>query len=196
MHPKKPATSANAMLSAISILEGEHASYTIALKTLLGHLDYARAHADNPKLHIFATGLSFIDTFIDHFHHPKEDEFLFRALRKRTGDADEVLRELQFDHAHADSRFSQLKAALDQVQSGGIEQLDQFAESLERYTHGQFAHMELEDRVAIPLACRFLAEDDWREIDRGFRANRDPMFGVSPGGKFGLLFPMGARRTG
>lgn len=196
MHPKKPAAPANAMLSAISILQGEHASYAIALKSLIGHLDYARAHAHRPKLHIFATGLSFIDTFIDHFHHPKEDEFLFRALRKRTREADDVLRELQFDHAHADSKVEELKTALDRVQSGGIEELNQFAEAMERHMHAQFAHMEQEESVVIPLARRLLAEDDWREIDRGFRANRDPLFGTAPSGKFGVLFQTGPKGAG
>ena len=75
------------MRSATSILQGEHASYATVLKTLVGHLERARAHSFKPRLEIFATGLGFIGTFIDEFHHPKEDEFLFLALRRHTNEA-------------------------------------------------------------------------------------------------------------
>lgn len=190
MHPDRPPLPNTAMDSAIAILKGEHASYAIALKSLVSHLDYARMNSHQPKLHIFSTGLGFIETFIDHFHHPKEDEFLFRALRKRTSEADDVLRELQFDHAHADRSLGELKAALDLAQAGGIGELNVFAEVMERYKREQFTHMEREESVVIPLARRFLAEEDWREIDHGFRANRDPLFGAR-GGKFGELFRAG-----
>ena len=161
MYPKTPPAPSTAMDSAVSILTSEHASYTLVLKALVGHLDYARAHPNEPKLQIFATGLGFIDTFVDYFHHPKEDEFLFRALRKRSREADEVLCELQFDHAHANSTLEQLKIALDGVQSGGITEFNAFAAAMEHYTRAQFVHMDLEERVVIPFARR-LVDDDTR----------------------------------
>lgn len=194
MHPDKPPLPANPMESAIAILKGEHASFAIALKSLVGHLDYARAHAHQPKLDIFATGLGFIETFVDHFHHPKEDELLFHALRKRTSEANEVLRDLQFDHAHAESSLAELKSALEHVLAVGIGEFNRFAELMERYKEVQFAHMEQEEGIVIPLARRVIAEEGWREIDRGFRANRDPLFGARSG-RFAALFqasPTGA----
>jgi hemerythrin-like domain-containing protein len=187
MHPDKQALPANAMESAISTIKGEHASFAIALKALVGHLDYAYTHAHQPKLHIFSTGLGFIETFVDYFHHPKEDELLFRALRKRTSEADDVLRELQYDHAHAESSLAELKTALAQILPIGIGELSRFAELLKRYKEEQFAHMEREESIVIPLARRHIGEEGWREIDRGFRANRDPLFGARSG-RFAALF--------
>jgi hemerythrin-like domain-containing protein len=187
MHRNKKALPANAMESAIATLKGEHASFAIALKSLVGHLDYARSYAEQPKLHIFSTGLGFIETFVDHFHHPKEDELLFHALRKRTSEADDVLRELQYDHAHAESSLAELKTALANILSVGIAELSRFTELLNRYKDAQFAHMEREESIVIPLARLHITESGWREIDRGFRANRDPLFGARSG-HFAALF--------
>jgi branched-chain amino acid transport system ATP-binding protein len=95
MH-RKPLTAApsKSMRSALAILHGEHASYAALLKTLVGHLDRACAHGFKPRLEDFSTGLNFIGTFLDKFHHPKEDEFLFLALRGHTSEFDTVLRDL------------------------------------------------------------------------------------------------------
>jgi hemerythrin-like domain-containing protein len=196
MHTENPAPPSTAMLSALSILKGEHASFAIALKTLVGHLDFAREHAFIPKLEIFATGLNYINTFIDQFHHPKEDEFLFRLLRQRTSEADEVLFELQFDHAHAASAFKELKSALDRAQVGGATDFHEFADAMQEYSRAQFVHLEGEEGIVIPLARRVLVEEEWQEIDRGFRANRDPLFGAEQKSKFGVLFRPGEKNSG
>ena len=187
MHLKRPAEPLNAMGSALSILQGEHLFYATALKTLLGHLDRARISSAKPNLEVFATGIGFINTFMDHFHHPKEDEFLFRALRRRTTEADEVLRELQFEHAYGPQTLDELKAALNRAQAGGKAELELFADNMKSYAHTQFAHMEREEGIVLPIARRTLKEEDWKEIERGFRENRDPLFSA-PGGKFGILF--------
>ena len=188
MHLEHPVADSNAMRSSLAILQGEHASYGAALKTLLAHLKRARAHSFMPNLEIFTVGLSYIDTFIEKFHHPKEDEFLFPALRQRTDEADEVMRELQFDHTNGTLALKELDAALDHVHLGGLNELHSFADRMERYTQAQYAHMEREESLVLPIARRFLVEDDWIKVERGFRANRDPLFGAEGNRKFGILF--------
>ena len=178
----------NARTSALSILHGEHVAYATALKNLSNQLDRARTHSSRQSLDIVDTGLRFIDTFIDHFHHPKEDEFLFRALRRRTNEADYVLRDLQFEHAYAGQVLAELKSALNLAKGGDPAQIAHLAELMERHMNAQFAHMECEESVIFPLAQRVLNEADWRDIDRAFRANRDPLFSVQTSHKFGALF--------
>lgn len=178
MHGSRPADNLSAMRSALAILHGEHVSCAVVLKKLVGHLDHARLHTFKPKLESFSTSLNFIATFLDQFHHPKEDEFLFLALRRHTTEADEVLRDLQFEHATSAQELDEMNTMLDRARSGGIEELHKYADMLKRYTHAYFAHVEREESLVIPIACRLLVEDDWQEIDRAFRANRDPLFGA------------------
>jgi len=39
----------------------------------------------------------YIDAFPERLHHPKEDRYLFLALRKRTGEANAALDRLKVD---------------------------------------------------------------------------------------------------
>lgn len=179
MQTKHPAVPSKAMRSAIEILHSEHKSYVTALNRLVDHLDSARLYAFKPRLETFSNSLNFMGTFLDQFHHPKEDEFLFLALRRHTTESDEVLRDLQFDHAHGARLLEEVNTALDRARSGRIEELHEFTDILKRYKHAHFVHMEREETLVIPVACRLLVEDDWQEIDRAFRANRDPLFSAT-----------------
>ena len=140
-----------------------------------------------PDCEVFATILSYIETFADRFHHPKEDEFLFRALRERTRDADRVLLDLQHEHAAGPAEFNALKRALLRTRGGGDWEVEEFAFLLEQYTASQEEHLRKEDGIVIPLARRFLTPRDWEPIDHAFRANRDPFFGIGANGPMGSL---------
>ena len=188
MHSTRPVVNSKAMRSAIAILHGEHASCATVLKRLAAHLDHARIHSFKPRLETFSTSLNFIATFLDQFHHPKEDEFLFLALRRHTTEADEVLRDLQFEHASGARELETMNTVLDRARSGGIEELHEYADVLKRYMHAHFAHMEREETLVMPIACRLLVEDDWQEIDRAFRANRDPLFGAAQTKQYAGIF--------
>ena len=169
-----------AMHSAVEILLGEHTSCTAVLKGLISHLDRARLLSFKPRLETFSTSLNFIGTFLDQFHHPKEDEFLFLALRRHTTEADEVLRDLQYEHAHGADFLEELNTALERARSGGAGELHEFTDMMKRYMKAHVSHMEREETLVLPIACRLLVEEDWQEIDRAFRANRDPLFSAKP----------------
>lgn len=188
MQSSRPAVNSSAMRSAVAILHGEHASCATVLKRLVAHLDHAQLHAFKPRLETFSTSQNFIATFLDQFHHPKEDEFLFLALRRHTSEADEVLRDLQFEHASGARELDEMNTILDRARSGGSEELHEYTAVLKRYMHAHFAHMEREETLVIPIACRLLVEDDWQEIDRAFRANRDPLFGAEQTKQYSGIF--------
>jgi len=173
--------------SALAIIDGEHRSLEVVLLALRRYVGPLRHHRVKPDCEVFATILSYIETFADRFHHPKEDEFLFRALRERTRDADRVLLDLQHEHAAGPAEFDALKRALLRTRGGGDWEVEAFAFLLERYTASQLDHLHKEDGIVIPLARRFLTPRDWEPIDLAFRANRDPFFGMGASGPLGSL---------
>lgn len=77
---------------------------------------------------LFERGLAFVATFMEYFHHPKEDEFLFKAVRERTRDADDVLATLQQQHAEMPEQFRNLRLALSGARRGATAKLEDFAE--------------------------------------------------------------------
>ena len=171
----------SARQSALAIIRAEHAAFDGALSWIRGHLDLARAHRIAPDPGTFGQGLAFIATFMESFHHPKEDEFLFKAVRERTRKADEVLADLQQQHAQMPEQFRSLRLALGGTRQGATSQLDDFADLVGRFADSQVEHMSLESGV-FAMAERVLRPLDWVPIDAAFRANRDPLFGAGGGG--------------
>lgn len=183
----------SARQSALAIIEGEHAAFDGALSWILGQVSLAQAHRIAPDPGNFEQGLAFIATFMERFHHPKEDEFLFKAVRKRTRDADEVLATLQHQHAEIPGEFRNLRLALRGARQGAGSQFDDFADLITLFGHAQVEHMRLEGSV-FATAERVLKPSDWSVIDAAFRANRDPLFGS---GREGLtsIMARSPRRT-
>jgi hemerythrin-like domain-containing protein len=168
------ANATDARRSALAIIGREHAAYEAALVSLFRQIDLAHAQRALPDPGLFDRRLSELATFIEEFHHPKEDEFLFKAVRERTREADDVLADLQLDHARSPDHLRELKAALASTRHGASAQLEDFALLLERYARAQLDHMRLENRILFPIAERVLAAEDWMAIDAAFRANRAP----------------------
>lgn len=177
-----------AMRSALSILDAEHRGYATVLRALLRHLEPVRARQTAPNHDLFATILGYADSFMEGFHHPKEDEYLFRALRSRTDEADAVLLELQHEHARGPEEIRGLREALTLARNGIAADVDAFAHRLEVYIAGQVAHMRVEAETVLPLARKVLTASDWEAIDKAFRGHTDPFFGTGPQGRSGTLF--------
>lgn len=177
-----------AMRSALSILDAEHRGYATVLRALSRHLEMARARPAATNHDLFSTILAYADSFMERFHHPKEDEYLFRALRNRTDAADAVLLELQHEHATGPAALRSLRDALARSRVGTPHDLGAFAGDLERYIAEQQAHMRTEAAVVLPLATRVLEASDWEAIERAFRGHTDPFFGAGLLGRPGSLF--------
>lgn len=175
----------DSMRAALKIIHGEHASLASVLGTVGRYVPHLRDHRMKPDCEVFGSIISYIGTFADQFHHPKEDEHLFRALRSRTTEADAILLELQHEHATSQAELRDLKRALHRTRGGRTSEIEEFAYLLERYVKGQQDHIRKEDEVVIPMAQRALAESDWEPIALAFRANRDPFFCVGTNGPIG-----------
>ena len=183
-----PDTPSPAMQAALSVIEAEHRGFATVLRALLRHLATVREGGQAPNHDLFGTILAYADTFMDRFHHPKEDEHLFRALRSRTGEADTVLLQLQHEHASGPAELRGLHESLAGSRGGSREAVAEFADRLQRYIAGQEAHMRTEASVVLPIARRVLTRADWEGIDEAFRGNADPFFGSGPQGRAGTLF--------
>ena len=182
-----PNTPPSEMHSALAILHGEHRSLAAVLGALRRFVHPLRDHKVKPDCEVFATILSYIETFADRFHHPKEDEYLFLAMRRRTTHADVFLRDLQHEHATGPAELEALKRALLRTRGGDATEIEDFALLLDSYARNQEEHLRKEDDIVIPIASRVLAAADWEPIDRAFRQNRDPFFGIGAMGPIGRL---------
>ncbi|CAM3786641.1 ATP-binding cassette domain-containing protein (plasmid) [Polaromonas hydrogenivorans] len=135
----------------------------------------------------FDSVFDYIEQFVDRYHHPKEDDHLFRLLRLRTTKAAGILDPLQEEHRDGPQQLKALRACVVQASQGELA-APEFVAALRTYTAGLKNHMRQEEKLVMPLAREVLTADDWAEIDRAFLDNDDPLFGDKAKAEFRELF--------
>ena len=164
------------MATALAIIGDEHRAFDAALAAIIDRIAMVRAHRIEPDANSFRRPISYIATFMDHFHHPKEDDFLFRAVRARTRQADDLIEHLHHDHLQAPGIFAELLRNLQDERIAKGNAFEDFAQLFERYAKSQVDHMRLENDELVPIAKSVLRLPDWIEIESAFSENRDPLF--------------------
>lgn len=178
------------MAIALSIIREEHRSLSAVTRSLRVLARDARDRGAPPDYQLFTLILDYIEGFSNRFHHPKEDAYLFSALRPRCADASAALDVLEGDHARGDELIRDLRYLLSRCRVGGAEAIETFTAAVEEYVDLQGRHLRLEEDVVMPLAENRLTQADWGPIDAAFQANDDPLFGARPREEFQRLFQL------
>lgn len=171
-------------MQAIQIIQDEHRKLWRVASTVNIVADEMDAGSPVP-VPFFNAVFDYIEGFIDHAHHPKEDDFLFRLLRLRTDRADDILTKLEAGHQKGPGTLQTLRSSLARASQGNC---SEFTQALRTYTKYQEEHIRTEERDVIPLAREFLTAEDWVEIDRAFLDNKDPLFGEQASEQYRELY--------
>jgi hemerythrin-like domain-containing protein len=175
------------MHKTLTVIREEHralAGVLHGLQHLVKRIADGKGAADFALLNAM---LAYILAFPVRLHHPKEDEYLFRALRSRNAEVVTVLDELEAEHVKDRDLARELHAAL-QAYERDPAQFPSFSAAVDRYAAFQWAHMRKEEDVVLPAAERTLGSADWAAIDAAFESNQDPLVGVTVAEEFRELF--------
>ena len=82
-------------MRAIQIIHDEHRSLAAVLHGMLFLVRQMRYAGADPNFDVLVAMVHYIDVFSERFHHPKEDQYLFRLLRLRHPDAIPLLATLE-----------------------------------------------------------------------------------------------------
>jgi hemerythrin-like domain-containing protein len=184
------------MHAAVEVITQEHRSITAVINALQ-YLARGIASGGEPDYEVLTVVLDYIETFPNWLHHPKEDRYLFSALRRRIADwtamgsslaATQVLDELEAEHQRENDLTRELRYLLTRCRIGGASAKQAFAEAVERYARFHWAHMRKEEDVVLPLALEALTDADWVIIDAAFTRSDDSVPGVAPRQEFDALF--------
>lgn len=175
-------------MEAIRILHDEHRSLAAILHGMLYLVHRTRDRGDKPNFEVLGAMIYYIDAFPERFHHPKEDQYLFRLLRIRHPDAAEILDRLKMEHRAGAEKIRTLEQALARYQQGDDDEFSNFLAAVEAYAQFHWAHMKIEEQVVLPLAEKHLTEGDWESINAAFLGHTDPILGVDGGTKYEELF--------
>lgn len=163
------------MHPSVVIIRDEHRSLSAVLKGLNYLVREIREGRAEPDFKLFGLMLHYIEHVPNKLHHPKEDQFLFAALRRRDPASAPLLDALVAEHQLGYDELEILAGALRDYQHGGPSRLEAFAAKVAAYLDGHWEHMTKEEELVIPRALAKLTVEDWDEVDRAFLANSDPL---------------------
>jgi hemerythrin-like domain-containing protein len=175
------------MPRAVDVITQEHRSIT-AVISALEYLARDVAGGGEPDYEVLTVILDYIETFPSRLHHPKEDRYLFSAVRLRSAAAAPILDELEEEHRRGDELTRELRYLLTRCRVGGAGARQAFAAAVAGYARFHWAHMRKEEDVILPLARETLTDAEWTAIDAAFSVNDDPVPGLAPRQEFNALF--------
>ena len=164
---------------AIQIIKDEHLAISAVLYSLRYLVKEMRKGA-KPNFPLLKAIFDYIVSYPDRWHHPKEDKYLFAAVKRRTHDADELIARLEHEHAVGYPMIEELTRLLVAFQNGDQAAREAFFNGAERYVELEWGHLRTEEDVFMPIAERVLSAEDWAEIHAAFKQNDNPLFGIKP----------------
>src|SRR4030095_990200 len=158
---------APAYLAPATIIRDEHRSLAAVIHGLEYLIREARAKTVVPPFALLRAMVHYIKAFPETLHHPKEEAYLFRKLRIRTNEYNEMLDELERQRDARHGRVAGLEATLDAYEADPLGGFAAFAGAVEQFSATQWRHMNLETKVIMPAAQRHLTLGDWGAVQRG-----------------------------
>ncbi len=174
-------------MQTIRIIRDEHRSLEAVLDGMIYFVHKIQDGGAKPDFSLLAAMIYYIDTVPERFHHPKENEYLFRQLRLRHPDAAPLLDRLTSEHSAGAEKIHTLEQALTRYQQGGTTELPNFRAAVEAYAAFHWEHIAAEEKDVLPLAEKYLTANDWGVIDAAFLRHTDPMHGAEPGAREALF---------
>lgn len=172
---------------AVATIEQEHRTLGTVISALQQWVaKVAKGHAE-PDFGFFAAALYYINDFPERYHHPKEDEHLFKVLRCRTNRLDPAIDALQAEHVRSAQMIAYLEHTLVHYQGGALNGLARFKAAIDAYAAMLRDHMRKEEELLVH-APDYLNHEDWRQLAAAFKANDDPLYGSRASEEFCKLY--------
>lgn len=155
------------MTQAISIINSEH----IRIRHILMMVTELRKKLEHsnatPDATLFNSIFDYIDSY-ERMHYPKEEQYLFKALRARNPGSHAILDELEGEHSKEPPMIARLRGLLQDAMQGSADARQAFLETLAELVRWQEAHMEKEETAVIPMALKSLGDEDWQTVNEGY----------------------------
>ena len=177
----------NARDIAVATIKQEHRSLTRVLHTMQALLNQVVSSYGSTEFGLLSAALYYVDDFQERCHHPKEDEYLFKALRAATSEFNGELDALEAGHVSSAHAVSQLHRYLVHYQGGSATGLDLLKAGVDTYATQMTAHMRREEEL-LERCADVISEPEWLRIADAFDENDDPLFGGNRREAFGRLY--------
>ena len=175
------------MSIAATIIRDEHRALASVIKGLQFLIQEIQNRNQAPNFPLLQAIVSYIEQFPDKLHHPKEDQYLFPALRQRYPASAAELDILEDEHERGTAITERVVETLREYAADHA-CFEAFAQAVDDYANFHWAHMRREEDIILPLAEAHLTPEDWININAAFKSNSDPLVGINTQREFRELF--------
>ena len=159
----------------LSVLRAEH-GVLLSIARLLEAEALRTQRGEAPNLEFVSSMVEYLRDYPCKFHHPKEEELLFPALRKHGQGADAIAG-LESEHAEEDALIHALDVSASSLSSSGTAEAERLAFVTAAKSYARFleGHVREEERHVFPLAEQLLSDEEWSRMDGAFGSHADPL---------------------
>lgn len=176
------------MQEAEGIIRDEHRCLATVLNCVECLVRDVEEKGAEPNFALLHLALDYIGSFLYAYHHPKETDHLFPAVRRRAPSLAGILDELEQQHHQGRALMEDLGAALEAYEQGEEGGFERFKQAVAVYHKFEWAHILKEEKAILPYASGCLTAADWGKIDAVFKDYLDPVFGTRRKEEFQALF--------
>ena len=121
--------------------------------------------------HFVDTAVDFIRVYADRTHHGKEEDILFRDLKKRSLSAEDkkMMEDLIQEHVFGRETTQALVEANERYRSGDESALNEIVSNLQKLVQFYPTHIEKEDKTFFPASRNYFSEEEDQAMLQEFR---------------------------
>lgn len=175
------------MTLAKRIIQSEHFEIGLVLTCLDRLVAVMKQGIWEPDFELLFLIQHYIEAFPTTFHHPKEEEYLFAAVRQRDPAAGTLIDQLCDEHAEGLGLINEMRSALAAFRSRPSAS-DCYFSAAAAFVEAERAHIRCEERTILPLALSVLRPQDWLQVNTAFAENVSPLLGPERKARFDALF--------
>jgi branched-chain amino acid transport system ATP-binding protein len=182
------------MTLAYRIIRSEHYEIGLVMRCLDNLSTALYRETWRPDFDLLHLILDYVESFPATFHHPKEADYLFKAIRRCRPNAAGILDKLHDDHVEGLSLIGELRQSLETYADRPAARRWYCHAARNLACHEQ-EHIRREERTVLPLSLEALSKDDWAQTNAAFEHNGDPLLGAKRRQDFDQLFALILRRV-
>lgn len=175
------------MTLARRIIQSEHFEIGLVLTCLDRLVAAMKQGIWEPDFDLLFLVQHYIEAFPTTFHHPKEEEYLFAALRRCDPASAALIDQLCDEHAEGLALIDEMRAALGAFRRRTGAR-DWYFGAATSFIEAERAHIRCEENTILPLALAVLQPRDWLQINTAFAENVSPLLGPERKAQFDALF--------
>ena len=137
---------------AVATIKEGHRSLGAVLHAFQESLSRVAVGHGTPEFGLYSAMLYYTDDFQERCHHPKEDEYFFRALSAATSEFDGTIGGLRADHVSGVHTISRLHRCLVRYQVGAVDGFEALKANVDTYAAQISGHIRCEEYLLEPAA--------------------------------------------